>query len=203
MKRFYSCIMVALSLALFCGCATIVPVTNNIIESVGGESQLKNFQYYVSKNVLLNRSEQQSDGGLDDKGMAHLVNVTNKNQILIKATTPGVVVNYRYNSSSSHNYLFAAFEEDDSKYLMFVTVGNRNDSPYYLQTANNSAVFYGDVFYNYSSPSSKVSSKVERLLPKKWRKENSNGLPCLMIKLNKKYIVNEESRTAKGRKIKK
>ena len=64
---------------LFYSCASIVPVSNEIIERVGGETELDKFQYYISRGIVMDRTENETDAGIV-AGQAKIVSTTGQNQ---------------------------------------------------------------------------------------------------------------------------
>lgn len=181
-------------------CASIVPVTDNIIKQVGGSSQLPNFQYYVSRGIALQKVEHERDGNVI-AGQAKIVETVKRDNINIKESTPGVVLAYIYSERLKTNVLRAAFEEDDDKYLRFAHLNNDNPNAWYcLVTQSSDRIEYGDAMYDYSYLES--SALLKKIGLKK--KGNMYGnTPILLIKLKKRLNVQTTKRNAKGRRIEK
>ena len=184
---------------LFTGCASIVPVTDDIIAQVGGEEQLKNFQYYVSRSVVLDRTENQTAAGVV-KGKANIVQKIDKSKVTIKGSTPGVLLRYRTIHNGSRYVLAVGFEPDDDYFLEFTKYDGREDSPYNMVVMDhpNKLVGYGREIYRYSFP---VKSSVRSWIGLGKEKQTDTAPPYLLIKLNKKMIKNVNKRTAKGRTL--
>ncbi len=188
--KIFSVLFIALC---FCSCSTILPLDDSIIEKVGGESQLPNFQYYISRNVVLDHAEQSSNTNLK-KGEAKIVNYRKEDQINLYKKTPGVVLDY--SNKMGARVLNVAFEAGDSKYLQFAKTSK--SKYYYIKTVKGKQVKYNGKLYTYSTPAQKG---IKQLFKKK-KADAYDGLrPCLLIKLNKKDIVKKESRTMRGRKL--
>lgn len=186
-------------IAVFCSsCASVRPVTDNIIQQVGGSSQLPNFQYYVSRGIALRKVEHEMDGNVIE-GQAKIVETVKKDNIDIKKSTPGVVIDYIYSEDLKTHVLRVAFEEDDDKYLQFAHPhNNRSDAWYTLVAQTDQRMVYGDAMYDYSYPES--FSILKEIGLKK--KGNTYGdVPILLVKLKRSHNVMTTRRTAKGRRI--
>lgn len=199
-KNLFHFSAVILCSCLFTSCATIVPVTDNIIEQVGGTDQLENFQYYISRSIVLDRTDNQTDAEIV-KGKANIIQKIEKDKVTIKGSTPGVLLRYR-TLPDGRPLLFVGFEPDDNFFLQFVKYNNDNkrDSPYSLAVSNASdeIVAYGSDLYKYSFPT-------KRSLRSLGLKKGGNidlTPPHLLIKLNKKMVKNVNKRVAKGRTLK-
>lgn len=189
-----------ISVCLFAGCASIVPITDDIIDQVGGKDQLKNFQYYVSRSIILDRTNDQTAAGIV-KGKANIVQKIEKNKVTIKGSTPGIVLRYRTIYNDSRYVLSVAFESDDNYFLEFTKYDDKRNSPYNLAVADNSRnlVAYGHEIYQYSFP---VKSSMRSWIGLGKEKQADTAPPYLLIKLNKKMIKNVNKRVAKGRTLK-
>ena len=182
-------------------CASIRPVTDNIIQQVGGSEQLANFQYYISRKIVLTRVEQERDGNIT-AGEAKITETTKKDRIDIKKSTPGMVIHSFYSPVSKSNILYVTFEDDDNKSLLFTHVKTSHpNTPYYgLLNGSSGTIGYGDAMYEYSCPEN--FSLLKKVGIKK-TKNQYGDVPILLIKLKKSQTVISTKRTAKGRRIKK
>lgn len=181
---------------MFYSCASIVPVSNEIIERVGGETELDKFQYYISRGIVMDRTENETDAGIV-AGQAKIVNKTRQDRIKIKRSTPGVVIHSRFHPNIDSYSLCVAFEADDDKYLQFVSYSGGEVYALYTPIENENIVAYGTALYRYSP--------INTLIPPK-KIETAAGydysdMPCLLIKLKKRDIIKKNRRTAKGRRI--
>lgn len=171
-------------------CASIVPLTNDIVEAVGGEDQLGNFQYYVSRTIYLDKVNDATNADLVE-GKAKVVRTIERDHITIKKSTPGVVLNHKRTTAFDSYKLSVAFEADDDHFLQFQRKST-SDKLYYILTRND-WVYYGGSAYKYTSP-----------VQREWLgfgKEKKEVQPHLLIKLNRKLIEKQNKRTAKGRKL--
>lgn len=184
--------------AICSSCASIRPVTDNIIQQVGGNEQLANFQYYISRDIILTRVEQERDGNIT-AGEAKITETTKKDRIDIKKSTPGVVVHSFYSPVSKSNILYVAFEEDNNKSLLFTHLKTSHpNTPYGLVNGSSGTIGYGEAMYEYSCP--EKFSLLKKVGIKK-TKNQYGDVPILLIKLKKSQTVISTKRTAKGRKI--
>ncbi len=198
-KYIYIFLTGSLFACFFSSCASIVPVTDEIISQVG--ERVDSFQYYVSRTIVLNRTDNQTDGSIV-KGKARIVNKMEKNKVTIKKSTPGVLLRYRdLNSESKGEYVLSvSFEEDDKYFLQFFRYNNRPNAHYNLAVTDNDnkILFYGGEPYQYSFPTKKSPLSLIGL-----GKQKVDGeAPYLLIKLNKKLIKKVNKRVAKGRTLK-
>lgn len=197
MKKVFYLLWSAAFALLYSSCASILPVTDNIIQQVGGSSQLPNFQYYVSRGISLHNTEQKMDGNVVG-GQAQIVENIRKDRINIKESTPGVVIGYIYSDALKTNILRVAFEDDDNKYLQFAHPNNNRSGAWYSLQANENSIVYGNAVYDYSYLDSNP------LLDKVGVKTKSNkygSTPILLIKMKKQHNITKTKRTVKGRKI--
>jgi len=204
MKTFY--LLIAGIITVICSsCASIRPVTDNIIQQVGGSDQLANFQYYISRDIVLTRVEHEKDGNVI-AGEAKINETIKKDKVNIKKSTPGVVINYRYVNSLKTYVLHVAFEDNDDQYLQFAHAKNAHPDAFYSLVNNHpqaqQRIFYGNTVYDYSCPEnfSFLKSFLKKVGIKKT--ENPYGeTPILLIKLKRNQKTIATKRTAKGRRI--
>lgn len=194
------------AIAILCSsCASLRPVTENIIQQVGEDSSLSDFQYYISRDIILTRVEKERDGNIT-AGEAKITETTKKDRINIKKSTPGIVIRSIYSRvngiPSNHNFLDVAFEDDDTKLLRFVPKSAHPDASYELtcEFAKSKRIIYGDALYDYSFPEN--FSLLKKVGLKK-TKNTYGDTPILLIKLKKHQKIITTKRTAKGRRIKK
>ncbi|MCM1300722.1 MAG: hypothetical protein NC250_00025 [Alistipes senegalensis] len=190
-------------IAVICSsCASIHPVTDNIIQQVGGSEQLTNFQYYISRDIVLTRVEHEKDGNVT-AGEAKINETIKKDKVNIKKSTPGVVLNSWYYDNLKSHVLYVAFEDDDSQFLQFAHVKNANPNAYYslmnsIHLQSQQRIMYGDTEYSYSFPE---NSSILKKVGIKKTKNPYGETPILLIKLKKSQKTITTKRTAKGRKI--
>lgn len=197
-KAFYPLFFSAIVI-LCSSCASARPVTDNIIQQVGGNEQLTNFQYYISRDIVLNRVDHETDGGIKG-GEANITETVKKDKIRIKKSTPGVVINYTYSTKLKTNILRIAFDDDDNRLLEFAHINKTHpDTPYYLiKDSKYQGILYGDAVYDYSFPEN--FSLLKKVGIKK-TKNQYGDVPILLIKLKRSQTVISTKRTAKGRRI--
>ncbi len=196
MKRFY--LLFLLSALLLSSCARIVPVTNQIINQVGRD-RLDQFQYYVSKKITMERTDESSNAAIVE-GRADIVNRTLQEKVVIRKSTPGVVIHSNYFTGSGYvATLYASFTDSDSRYLEFYNFDDSYKGNFYLLSMDkNQNETYGGIYvnydghlYRYSTPQSIIAKALGR----------TSEQPKLLIKLKRKDIVDRNRRREKGRRI--
>ena len=198
-KTFYSLFFSAIAI-LCSSCASTRPVTDNIIRQVGGTEQLANFQYYISRDIVLKKMDQETDGRVQKGGAVEITYTTNKDEIDIRKSTPGVVIGYAYSPSLKTNILRVAFGDDDNCFLQFAHINKTHpDTPYYLiKDDEYQGIIYGDAVYDYSSPE---SFALLRKIGINKQKNPYGDTPILLIKLKRSHNLISTKRTEKGRRV--
>ena len=84
------------------------------------EAEIKKIQFYTSGDIVLYKSESESDRKTD-KGELVVSNKTEEDRLIIKKGTPGVVIKIE-----SQNKMLISFETDD-KTLVFESVNNTGE----------------------------------------------------------------------------
>ena len=198
-KTFYSLFFSAIAI-LCSSCASTRPVTDNIIRQVGGTEQLANFQYYISRDIVLKKMDQETDGRVQKGGAAEITYTTKKDEIDIRKSTPGVVIGYAYSPSLKTNILRVAFGDDDNCFLQFAHINKTHpDTPYYLiKDDEYQGIIYGDAVYDYSSPE---SFALLRKIGINKQKNPYGDTPILLIKLKRSHNLISTKRTEKGRRV--
>ena len=201
--------MIALMLV---GCKSTQPMTQKVDELASRVGKIKNFQYYVSRNIVLTKTEDPDIVGrvnVDGKLKVTL----NKDYVQITSATAGALLNTTTDEDGYKVY-HVAFEEDNDNCLRFVQKSRDRESNIYLlyDDPQNHAVLYGGDVYivtwdglegmNSSKAKAKFdnwSSKMKGAL--KGVTNDENDEPYLLVKMNVKVKEKEEYRKASGRKV--
>jgi predicted nucleic acid-binding protein len=164
------------------GCSSIKPITQNIINDVGGNDEIIKFQYYVSKKIVLKHVKQTRDEQIITKtGKASITDVVSINRIVIFQNTMGVVLK-NYRDEKDNLILEICFEDDDSKRITFKQDGIGSDKRFYIM--------YQDIFYR------KVNYGGEE-----YTVDFSGDTPYLKIKINKQLKQKIKTKWASGRRV--
>jgi hypothetical protein len=168
-----------LPVILLSACKTLVPFTNELkINNGWKESDLRQIQFYVSNDIVLNRQLNSSETEIVS-GKIKTINGKQVEQIIIKSGTPGILT-----TQPDNRRMAISFEIDDSYYLTFGAYENRGGKYYLMlkEVQNNkmAKVSYVNKEF-YISPSSLEA----------------------FLQVNMKKILKEErkQRVAGGRKI--
>lgn len=115
--------LAVVAVTLMTSCQKLIPFTNNERTKYNlDEPKLKKLQYYISREVTLQRGEHSGESQeLDEDGALVVSSSANLDNILIDAKTPGVCVGVL-----PGNKLKISFDAtDDNKYLVFGDPNNR------------------------------------------------------------------------------
>jgi predicted nucleic acid-binding protein len=164
------------------GCSSIVPITQNIINDVGGNGEIKKFQYYVSSKLVLKKSElTRNQQNIDKTGAATITDVVYSDRIIIFKNTMGVVLN-SFRDDNDILVLELCFEEDDNKIITFKQDGAGSEKKFFI--------IYQDPFtrrINYGGEQYVVDFLGDR--------------PYLKIKINKQIKRMTKVKWASGRRV--
>jgi len=138
-------IILIAALCTLMGCTNKYVLDRPVIDKYNlSHDDLRHIQFYNSEDIVLTRYEASSSEKTTDKGALNLNYGKQVDQVIIKAGTPGKVV-----QTLEGNRLAVSFEPDDSKFLVFGTTSNSN--VYHLQALewkeNRGKVSYGGTTY--------------------------------------------------------
>jgi hypothetical protein len=177
--------LMALICSLFTiGCAT-EPMTQNVINDIGGTGDLKKFQYYISADVVLTATERITEPDFDKRGTASVKEISYRDVVIISKNTMGVLMD----SAADDNGLLTleiCFEEkaaDSHKRIIFKQDGPGLERKFFIVYAEpqRRTLKYGDVEYSLETKTG------ERAF--------------LNVKIDKSKIEKERIRRVKGRRV--
>lgn len=194
------------------GCSIAKPMTKRIDNAASLVGKVDEFQYYVSRNIVLTKvQETDFEGGVHTKG--NLKVTKNRDVIQITSSTCGALLKTTVYSDGTKAYNIA-FEADNDNVLTFKQNQLGNEKRIYLQYDNvkSHEVLYGGEWYVVEW------AGVEGLGKSKVRAKSDNffakiagffrGVPCdnkddpyLLVKMNVKIDEKEAYRKASGRKV--
>lgn len=174
----------ALMTVLCAGCAT-QPMTKNVINDIGGITDITRFQYYLSANIRLTATERVREPEFDRKGEAVVKETAYRNIVLISKNTKGVLMD----STTGEDGLLTleiCFEEkaaDSDKRIVFKQEGPGLEHKFYMVYTDprKRLIQYGNLEYGLET--------------------NSGERAFLNIKINKSEIEKKRVRRVKGRRI--
>jgi len=145
------------------GCSETKPITQNIINDVGGNTEIEKFQYYVSTQLILNDAKKVRDQqNISRSGTASITDIVYKNRIIISEFTMGAVLN-SFIDEKGYLTLEVCFEEDDNKRITFKQDGPGSDRKFYIvyQDPFGKTINYGGDLYTVDFRGDKPYLKVK------------------------------------------
>lgn len=192
-------------------CKSTQPMTNRIDRTASMVGKIDNFQYYVSRNIVLTKRNKTDIRG--EVSVSGKLSVSyNKDVIQITTATEGALLNTTINNDNYKIY-HVAFEADNDNCLKFVQKRNGDEEFLYLlfDYPDINGVKYGnDIFIvqwdENSLNKSKLRAKIDNKLSKikgnlKGVTFDENDYPYLLVKMTTKIKENENYRKASGRKV--
>ncbi len=157
----------------------LTPFTKDLqVENDWSESELKEIQFYLSRDIVLYRSAKNSDAKIED-GKIRMVDGRKVEEVVIESGTPGVMV-----FSPKDNRIAVSFEEgSDKRFLMFGPSPKYGDK--YVLLAKEWKKRKGEVTYE----------------GKTYYTNAESAYAALMVDLKKHKRTKVKSRYPKGRKI--
>jgi phosphotransferase system IIB component len=162
----------------FIGCSSTKPLTQNIINDVGGNDEIEKFQYYVSTRITLNDAKKIRDQqDISKFGAAAITDIVYNNRIIIDKSTMGVAIK-KYYDEKNNLTLEVCFEEDDDKRIIFKQDGNGADREFHIvyQNSFTRTIDYGGELYTVDYYGDrpylrvKVSKRLKEKIKTKWAK---------------------------------
>jgi hypothetical protein len=190
------------------GCSTARAMTQTIDRQASSVGDVKKFQYYVSRNIVLTMTE--------DPVITGKVAVTGKidvaytkNVIQITSSTEGELLKTETDSKTGRTVYHIAFETDNNNTLRFEQKKTGMDEKIYLLYDDNEthAINYGGVAYvvDWGAGKSLKAQAVNFFGKLKGKfsgvTSDENDDPYLMVKMNQKTTEKENYRKATGRKV--
>jgi hypothetical protein len=168
------------SVLLLGSCGIKIPLTKAIKEEYNlDESSIKNVQFYVSSEIILEQVSKKGSSGTTTDGTLVSSSSNEKNRIIILPRTKCVFEEYGPNKE-----ILIRFESGNGKTITFATRPNMDNGKFYLQANweqnKGGKLDYGsEVFY--ATPTS--------------------GNAYLMVKVKKSQRTKRKDRVVKGMKV--
>ncbi len=201
-------LVMAFALGLM-SCSSTKPMTRYIHETASQVGDVKKFQYYVSRNIVLTKQNAtQISGQIAVSGKIEALK--SKNIIQITSTTMGELLKMETDDDGNLIY-YVAFEKDNDNYIRFKQDISRKNEPFYLVCDYNHSVRYGDEIYHveWNTDALKASRKKavkDNMMDKMKGKlkgvtVNEKDDPYLLVRMNIKIKEKENYRKASGRVV--
>jgi outer membrane murein-binding lipoprotein Lpp len=193
---------------IFAGCATAQPMTQKIEKQVSaGAGDVKNFQYYISRNIKLTRTE--------DPVISAKVSVTGqidvqyvKNTIQIAGSTEGELLKMETDPRTGNTIYYVAFEAENDNCLRFEQREAGMEEKLFLlyDDYENLAINYGGLAYVIDWDAGGLQAKADDILGKVKGKvqgidSDDAAQPYLLVKMSEQVRETENYRKASGRKV--
>ena len=194
------------------GCSTTQPMTKKRDEQASNVGNIKNFQYYVSRNIILTKTENPEIIG--KVAVSGQLKVTSTKDIIqITSSTMGALLKTEKDKKGNTIY-YVAFEKENDNCLRFVQKKEGMDERIYLlfNDENSRAINYGNIVYVLEMKgaeglkSKKTRAKTDNFFGKvkgkfKGVKSDDNDDPYLLVKMKTQFKEKENYRKASGRKV--
>jgi hypothetical protein len=172
---FFTLIVIGLS-----SCGVKVPLTQAIKEEYNlTEQNMKKVQFFVSSEIILQRSSKKGSSGTTSDGTLVSQSANEQNRIIILPRTKCVFESY-----GDGKEVLIRFEVGAGKYITFATRPNMDNGKLYLQAkweqGKGGKIEYGNEEY-YATPES--------------------GNAFLMVKIKKSQKTKRSDRVVKGMKV--
>lgn len=205
-------VLLLISPIILISCYPAKPMTKKIDRAASLVGEINKFQYYVSRNIVLTKTNDPDIiGEIKTKGSLKVTK--NKDVIQITSSTCGALL--KTTTSNRDNKVFhIAFEADNDNCLRFEQNRSGSEQKLYLQydIPHKHAVIYGgDVFVVEWSGAenlnkSKLQAKIDNWFAKvrgffKGIPNDEKDNPYLLVKMNVKVDEKEQYRKASGRKV--
>jgi len=168
-----------LAVFILTGCSETKPITQNIINDVGGNTEIEKFQYYVSTQLILNDAKKVRDQqNVSRTGTASITDTVYKTRIIISELTMGAALS-SFVDDKGYLTLEVCFEEDDNKRITFKQDGPGSDRKFYIvyQDTFSKTINYGGELYtvDYRGDRPYLKVKVYKQLKQKTKTKWASG----------------------------
>jgi len=204
--------IIIMSIFVLYGCSTTQPMTKRVDNQASAVGKISNFQYYVSRNIILTKTEDPEIIG--KVAVSGQIKVTSTKEIIqITSSTMGALLKTE-TDTKGHTIYYVAFETENDNCLRFVQKKTGSDERIYLlyDDERNYAINYGNAVYIVEwkgiegLKSSKTRAKTDNFFGKlkgkfKGVTSDDKDNPYLLVKMKAKFKEKENYRKASGRKV--
>ena len=212
---------------VFVSCGSTQPMTEGIYKKASSVGDVRAFQYYVSRNIILTRTDDPVITG-KVKGTGNINVSLTKNTFQITTSEEGELLktekvsDFLYSNDNTFvdpklfdkndpalNWLVyhVAFEEDNDNCLIFIKQYENDERIYLLYDPDTNAINYGGVAYiidwgageGFRAKTDNFFGKVKGKL--QGVTSDDENYPYLLVKMSEKLKEKENYRKASGRKV--
>lgn len=165
---------ILLGLVVLASCGVKVPLTNDIREEFGLESdkELRKVQFFTSETIILEKSKSSDNQSTTEGGALVSSSQKTENRLIIPINTKCVFDGYGPNKE-----LMIRFELGTGKTLLFTTRANQSNAKYYLvadfSSGKGGKLTYGNETYTTTSTGSSAYLMVVLKKLQKTRKKDT------------------------------
>jgi len=212
MKCFVSFFIMLFAIGLFyTGCASVTELSDDTMRAYGiginNLEDLKNFQYYISKDMVLRRTNVTTSANIGS-GLGRSSTLIEEGKINFVSSSRGEALEVM--ESDGLVKIGVAFEEDNDYLLWFERDLYDDGEPFFLLIGryddNGDFVidYEGTEYIVYPEKASGITSTFKRVTTSSKKSEIADyyTYPILLIQENKKIKETKSSRTVGGRKLK-
>lgn len=203
---------IIMSIFVFNGCFSTQPMTKRIDNQASAVGKIINFQYYISRNIILTKTEDPEIIG--KVAVSGELKVSSTKEIIqITCSTMGALLKTE-TDAKGYTIYYVAFETKNDNCLRFVQKKEGNNERIYLlyDDEKSYAINYGNSVYIVEwkgaegLKSSKTRAKTDNFFGKlkgifKGVKADDADNPYLLVKMKTKFEEKENYRKASGRKV--
>jgi hypothetical protein len=195
-------------LAALMGCTSTQPMTQKIEMQASNVGDVRDFQYYVSRNVVLTRTEDPViSGRVAVTGQIDVQYV--KNIVQIASSTPGELLKTEQDPQTGHTIYYVAFEAENDNCLRFQQRGPGIEDKIYLvyDDYESFAINYGGQAYMVDWGAGEgLQARADNIFGKvkgsvQGVSSDDTDQPYLLVKMREQVKETENYRKASGRKV--
>jgi hypothetical protein len=188
------------------GCTSTQPMTQKIELQASAVGDVKDFQYYISRELVLVKTEDPIiSGRVSNVGQIDVIHT--KSVIQITPSTEGELLNTEIDDEGYTIY-YVAFEVENDNCLRFKQRGPGREEKIYLvyDDEETYALNYGGAVYVIDWENKGIQATADNLFGQvkgKMKGVTTDNVdhPYLLVKMNEKVTEKENYRKASGRKV--
>ncbi|MDR3199887.1 MAG: hypothetical protein LBT68_00380 [Spirochaetales bacterium] len=191
----------------FIGCASINPMSDETIvkyELNSNYERFKDYQYYVSRDIVLTNTKVDTKTDISKSGQAYSSTSVARDIKQMLSSTPGVALDIK-RDDNGRIMLGIAFEADNDSILWFAQDQSKGNTYFYLVYTDSfkNEIAYGNENYVVSyEQAAGIGASVQRMMTSNKADDNYNNMePLLLYEENTNVEETEKRTTIGGRKL--